>query len=124
MRPNCGWGRQPRAPLRSSVHRDLSGHLTPTTSTTESRLWKTTTSSSASNDRPPRYGADQPHTPNSHRGWTEERGPVNSTGVYWKPVWAVLEDSFALTLVNAQHVKNVPGRKTDTSDAAWLCRLF
>lgn len=49
---------------------------------------------------------------------------MDSTGVYWKPVWAVLEDSFALTLVNAQHVKNVPGRTTDTSDAAWLCRLF
>src|SRR4051794_31493546 len=49
---------------------------------------------------------------------------MEGTGVYWKPVYYVLEAGFELWLVNAQHVKNVPGRKTDTSDAAWLCRLL
>jgi len=48
---------------------------------------------------------------------------MEATGVYWKPVWAVLEDRFELLLVNARHVKQVPGRKTDVSDAAWICRL-
>jgi transposase len=48
---------------------------------------------------------------------------MEATGVYWKPVWHVLEDDFELMLVNARHVKQVPGRKTDVSDAAWLCRL-
>jgi transposase len=43
--------------------------------------------------------------------------------VYWKPVWAILEDHFACTLVNARTVKQVPGRKTDVTDAQWLCRL-
>ena len=42
---------------------------------------------------------------------------MESTGVYWKPVWNVLEGSFTLLLVNAQHVKQVPGRKTDVQDA-------
>ena len=46
---------------------------------------------------------------------------MEGTGVYWKCVYYVLEEQFELWLVNAQHVKNVPGRKTDTSDAAWLC---
>ncbi len=48
---------------------------------------------------------------------------MEATGVYWKPVWAVLEDEFELLLVNARHVKQVPGRKTDVSDAAWLAQL-
>jgi transposase len=48
---------------------------------------------------------------------------MEATHVYWKPVWAVLEDEFELLLVNARHVKQVPGRKTDVSDAAWLCQL-
>ena len=48
---------------------------------------------------------------------------MEATGVYWKPVWAILEDEFELLLVNARHVKQVPGRKTDVTDAAWLCRL-
>src|SRR5437762_940899 len=47
-----------------------------------------------------------------------------ATGVYWKPVWAILEDDFDCLLVNARHVKQVPGRKTDVSDAAWLCQLL
>jgi transposase len=48
---------------------------------------------------------------------------MQATGVYWKPVWHMLEDDFELILVNAAHVKQVPGRKTDVQDAAWLCRL-
>ena len=48
---------------------------------------------------------------------------MEATGVFWKPVWAILEDEFELLLVNARHVKQVPGRKTDVSDAAWLCQL-
>ncbi len=49
---------------------------------------------------------------------------MEATGVYWKPVWAVLEDRFELLLVNARHVKQVPGRKTDIKDAQWLCQLL
>ena len=49
---------------------------------------------------------------------------MEATGVYWKPPWAILEDEFECLLVNARHVKQVPGRKTDVSDAAWLCQLL
>jgi len=49
---------------------------------------------------------------------------MEATGVFWWPVWAVLEDEFELLLCNAAHVKNVPGRKTDVGDAQWLCRLL
>jgi transposase len=49
---------------------------------------------------------------------------MESTGVYWKPVWNVLEGSFALLLVNAQHIKAVPGRKTDVRDCEWLADLL
>jgi transposase len=51
---------------------------------------------------------------------------MESTGVYWKPVWAVLEsaEAFELSLANAAHVKNVPGRKTDVNDATWLADLL
>jgi transposase len=45
---------------------------------------------------------------------------MESTGVYWKPVWNVLEEQFDLLLANARHVKAVPGRKTDIKDAEWL----
>jgi transposase len=48
---------------------------------------------------------------------------MEATGVYWKPVWAILEDRFECLLVNAREVKQVPGRKTDVSDAQWICRL-
>src|SRR5919202_1485796 len=48
---------------------------------------------------------------------------MEATGVYWKAPWAILEDEFELVLVNARHVKQVPGRKTDVSDAVWLCQL-
>ena len=49
---------------------------------------------------------------------------MESTGVYWKPVWNLLEDQFTLLLVNARHVKAVPGRKTDVKDAEWLADLL
>ncbi len=49
---------------------------------------------------------------------------LEATGVYWKPVWHLLEDRFTLVLANAQHVRNVPGRKTDVNDAAWLADLL
>lgn len=48
---------------------------------------------------------------------------MESTGVYWRPVWHVLEDQFDCLLVNARHAHNVPGRKTDVADAAWLAQL-
>jgi transposase len=62
------------------------------------------------------------------RDWLEALGvkqvAMEATGVYWKPVWAVLEDRFELMLVNARAVKQVPGRKTDIKDAQWLCQLL
>ncbi len=62
------------------------------------------------------------------RDWLEALGvkqvAMEATGVYWKPVWAVLEDRFELLLVNARAVKQVPGRKTDIKDAQWLCQLL
>jgi len=62
------------------------------------------------------------------RDWckTEEVSHVamESTGVYWKPVFNILEESFEILLVNARHVKNVPGHKTDKKDSAWLSKLL
>ncbi|HKU38705.1 MAG TPA: IS110 family transposase [Polyangiales bacterium] len=49
---------------------------------------------------------------------------MEATGVYWKPVWHILEGNFELVLANAKHVRNVPGRKSDVSDAAWLADLL
>ena len=64
----------------------------------------------------------------SLRDWLEAHGvrqvAMEATGVYWKPVWAILEDAFDCLLCNARHVKQVPGRKTDVSDASWLCQLL
>jgi transposase len=48
---------------------------------------------------------------------------MEASGVYWKAPWAILEEEFECLLVNARHVKQVPGRKTDVGDAEWLCRL-
>jgi transposase len=63
----------------------------------------------------------------SLRDWLQEQGVTHvgmeSTGVYWKPVYAVLEDHFELIVGNAQHIKNVPGRKTDVKDAEWIAQL-
>ncbi len=49
---------------------------------------------------------------------------MESTGVYWKPIYNILEGSFTVWVLNAQHVKNVPGRKTDVKDAEWLAELL
>jgi transposase len=61
--------------------------------------------------------------------WLSSQGATHiameATGVYWKPVWHILSDGdFSLVLANAAHVKNVPGRKTDVNDAAWLADLM
>jgi transposase len=60
--------------------------------------------------------------------WLSEHGcthvAMETTGVYWKPVWHVLEGSFELVLANAMHIKNVPGRKTDVNDATWIADLL
>lgn len=60
--------------------------------------------------------------------WLEDRGvthiAMESTVVYWKPVFNILEDYFDITLANAQRIKNVPGRKTDVSDAEWIAKLL
>src|SRR5262249_49878437 len=49
---------------------------------------------------------------------------LESTGVLWKPVWNILEGRFTLLLVNPRHVKQVPGRKADVSDAEWIAQLL
>jgi transposase len=60
--------------------------------------------------------------------WLESRGcthvAMEATGIYWKPVWHLLEDRFELVLANAQHIRNVPGRKTDVNDATWIADLL
>lgn len=62
------------------------------------------------------------------RDWLTQRGcthvVMESTGVYWKPVWHVLEGSFELLLANAAEVRNLPGRKSDVKDAVWLTDLL
>jgi transposase len=49
---------------------------------------------------------------------------MESTGEYWKPVYNILENNFELLLINAQHIKAVPGRKTDVNDAEWIAELL
>jgi transposase len=60
--------------------------------------------------------------------WLQEAGcthvAMESTGVYWRPVYNLLEGQFELLVVNAQHIKAVPGRKTDVKDAAWIAELL
>ena len=60
--------------------------------------------------------------------WLTQHGvthvALESTGVYWQPIWNLLEGSFTLLLVNARHVKAVPGRKTDVRDCEWLAELL
>jgi transposase len=58
------------------------------------------------------------------QSWGVTHVVMESTGVLWKPVWNVLEGRFALVVVNPQHLKKVPGRKTDVSDAEWLAELL
>jgi transposase len=48
---------------------------------------------------------------------------MEATGDYWKPVYYMLEDIFDAQLLNARHMRNIPGRKTDVSDAAWIAQL-
>jgi transposase len=61
-------------------------------------------------------------------GWLQEWGithvAMESTGVYWIPVWNILCELFQLVLCNAQHLKKVPGRKTDVTDAEWIAQLM
>lgn len=49
---------------------------------------------------------------------------MESTGIYWRPVYNILEGYFTITLANAQRIKNVPGRKTDVADAEWIAKLL
>lgn len=49
---------------------------------------------------------------------------MESTGVYWKPIYNILEGEVEVMLVNAQHIKSVPGRKTDVKDAEWIASLL
>lgn len=60
--------------------------------------------------------------------WMSQAGvttvAMESTGVYWKPVYNILEGEFAVLVVNARHIKYVPGRKSDTSDAQWIAELL
>lgn len=61
-------------------------------------------------------------------GWLQNNGithlAMESTGVYWKPVYHILEDFFKIILVNARHIKNVPGHKTDKKDSEWIAKLL
>jgi len=62
------------------------------------------------------------------RDWLKESGvthiAMESTGVYWKPVFNILEADFEIILVNARHIKNVPGHKTDKKDSHWIAKLL
>jgi transposase len=62
------------------------------------------------------------------RDWLKENGithiAMESTGVYWKPIYNILEFDFEILLVNARHIKNVPGKKTDKRDSEWICKLL
>jgi len=64
----------------------------------------------------------------SLRDWLKENNithvAMESTGVYWKPVYNILEEDFEILLVNARHIKNVPGKKTDKRDSAWIAKLL
>jgi transposase len=65
---------------------------------------------------------------NSLREWLQlhqiSHVAMESTGVYWKPVFNILDEGFNVILVNARHLKNVPGRKTDKKDSQWICKLL
>ena len=60
--------------------------------------------------------------------WLTEKGithvAMEATAEFWKPVYNLLEANFVVLVVNAQHIKNVPGRKTDVKDAAWIADLL
>jgi len=73
------------------------------------------------------FGADTSSL-TSLRDWCKQAGvthvAMESTGIYWKPVFNILEEDFEILLVNARHVKNVPGHKTDKKDSVWLSKLL
>jgi transposase len=62
------------------------------------------------------------------RDWAKAEGvthiAMESTGIYWKPVFNVLEEDFEIILVNARHVRNIPGHKTDKKDSRWISKLL
>ncbi len=62
------------------------------------------------------------------REWCKTEGvthvAMESTGIYWKPVFNILEEAMEIILVNARHVKNIPGHKTDKKDSVWLSKLL
>jgi len=62
------------------------------------------------------------------KDWLESEGcthvAMESTGVYWKPIFNILEESMEVILANARHIKNVPGRKTDVKDCQWIAELL
>jgi transposase len=57
-------------------------------------------------------------------GYAVTHVAMEATGVYWKPVWHVLEEAFTLILANATHIRNIPGRKSDKNDATWIADLL
>lgn len=57
------------------------------------------------------------------QSWQVTLVAMEATGVYWKPVYYVLEDEFECWLLNARHMRNVPGRKTDVADSSWIAQL-
>jgi transposase len=58
------------------------------------------------------------------RGHGVQLVAMESTGVYWRPVWNILEGDFQLKLANSQHIRNIPGKKTDKKDGAWIAKLL
>lgn len=62
------------------------------------------------------------------RDWCESEGvthiAMESTGIYWRPVYNIMEEDFEIILVNARHIKNVPGHKTDKKDSRWISKLL
>jgi transposase len=83
-------------------------------------------------DKPPQFEIREFSTMTSDlrklSEWMKEYGvaavAMESTGIYWKPIFNILEDDFDVVLANAQHIKNVPGRKTDVKDCQWIAHLF
>src|SRR5215475_11406363 len=60
--------------------------------------------------------------------WLRQAGcthvAMEASGIYWKPVWHILEGEFELILANPAHIRNVPGRKSDVNDATWIADLL
>ena len=83
-------------------------------------------------DKPPKFEIRKFSTLTSDlrelKNWLKEYKvtavAMESTGIYWKPIFNILEDGVEVLLANAQHIKNVPGRKTDIKDCQWIAQLF